>query len=282
MGAVRILVGVVVMGLVFPGVVSAADPRAGSGDPAGQRGGGGVVMDAATRTPAQLGYTAADVAAKAEIAARYRPPAGATASSVAPLGYAASGTLAGYIQYHQKQSHWCLAAVLQSILRYKFGPTWVTPSVLARQTEIDTAISSGYYEYDSLGLAWINGRLAGYGSPFRYVYKGRAQNWNQLSGWIQMDVDLFRFPTYVSVDVSNPNYIWRQNASTNHATAAIGYSSYGSSAQIGDPFTSPSTGPAYCRVGQLNPSYSSTPDLGCVYPAWDMNKYWLASTSSWI
>ena len=282
MRAIRVLAWVVVMSVSFSGIAAAADPPRGPGDPGARSGAAGIVMDAATRTGAELGYSPGDELAKAQKAEAYRAAASAAAAGVKPLGYVASGSLAGYVQYHQKQSHWCLAAVLQSILRHRFGSTWVTPSVLARQTEIDTAISSGYYEYDSLGLAWINGRLSSYGSPFRYVYKGRATSWDQLSGWIQMDVDFDGFPTYVSVDVGNPNYAWRQAAHANHATAGVGYSNYGSVARIGDPFTSPSTGPAYCQTNRSNPTYSSTPDTGCIYPAWDMNKYWLASTSSWI
>lgn len=285
--AIRILVGGLLAIVVATGSVCAAEPDGGVTDPGTAPAVQGIetigFVPAADRlAPAQLGYTAADVAAKDAAAAGYAAAALLAASGKTPLGYVPSGSLAGYVQYHQKTSHWCLAAVIQSILRYKFSAGWIQPSVLVKQTEIDAAISSGAPEIDTLGLAYINTKFGAYGSPFRYVYKGRATSWNQLSGWIQMDVSSKAFPTYVSVNVSSSYYVWRQSSYAIHATAAIGYASYGAVARIGDPFTSPSTGPAYCNTNRTNPSYSSAPDIGCVYGAWDMQKYYLASTTSWI
>lgn len=286
--AARFLIGGLLAVIVATGSVCAAEPGTGTpgqdGVPATEAAGAvGVGSAIEGMTPGQLGYTSAIADAKAAAAEGYAAAALLASAGLTPGGpYPRSGSLAGYVQYHQKTTHWCLAAVIQSILRFKFGGGWISTSVYAKQREIDAAISSAGVEYSNLGIQYINARLAAYQSGFRYVSMGRAATWNQMSGWVQMDVSLQAFPTYVSVEVSNPNYVWVQASKANHATAAVGYSEYGTLARIGDPFTSPSTGPAYCQVGKFSPAYSTAPDLGCIYPAYDMRKYYLASTSAWI
>ena len=98
---------------------------------------------------------------------------------------------------------------------------------------------------------------------------------------VEGDVSTYGFPTYVGVDVGNANYVWHQTSHVHHASAAVGYSSSGALAQIADPFTSPSTGPAYCNMGVSVSAYDPTPDYGCIYSAWDMSKYYLAASTWW-
>ncbi len=75
--------------------------------------------------PAQLGLTAAQVQAKEDTFAAWLAQ---RASGVSPM-VGSSGSLPGWVQWHQKTNYWCLVATLDSIAHYRWGDHYVTPSV---------------------------------------------------------------------------------------------------------------------------------------------------------
>jgi hypothetical protein len=228
----------------------------------------GISRGTAGMTPEQLGYTQAYVDWKEAQAAALM----AAVHSAGAMSPATTGYLNGYVQYHQKTTSWCLAAVMQTILRFKQGSTWTTPSVLSKQTDIYNQIGTS----ESAALPWINAKLSG----FQYVAIEPKPVLATFTSHIVADVTTFVYPTYVAVNVGNSNYVWYQDGTARHASAALGYSSSGAYVRIGDPFTSPDYSPG-CTTGAHNPGYSSTPDIGCVYGAWDMSKYQSAAYAMW-
>ncbi len=229
----------------------------------------GITDDTQGMTPEQLGYTQAYVdwkeAQAAALMAAIRSAGGMSAT-------ATSGYLNGYVQYHQKTNYWCLPAVMQTILRFKQGNTWITPSVLGKQTDIYNQIGTS----ESVALSWINARLSG----FQYLAEDPKSDLPYFTSHVMADVTSFVYPTYVAVEVANTNYVWSQSGPARHASAALGYSSSGAYVRIGDPFTSPDYSP-YCATGASNPGYSSAPNYGCVYGPWEMSKYHAAAYAQW-
>ena len=271
----RALMAGVLLAVASTGVAYAADPTAPP-TPVSQTTGGslvGIHPGTDGKTPEQLGYTQAYADSKTQALYAQAP------TGLGPL--AVSGSLSGYPQYHQKTTHWCLAAVLQSVLKYKFSNGWIVPSITAKQQTIDgLIIGSDGTEWESNALPWVNGEFASHNSSFRWITE-YPTSWSQMALLVEGDVSTYGFPTYVGVDVGSPYYVWHQNNHVHHATAAVGYSSSGAVAQIADPYTSPTWGPAYCNTGVSNPTWSATPDYGCIYSAWDMSKYYSAASTWW-
>lgn len=187
---------------------------------------------------------------------------------------AASGYLNGYVQYHQKTDRWCLSAIVQTILRFKLGNAWITPSVLSKQTAIFNQIG----EYESQALPYLNQQLAPTG--FQYTAVEPKPNLTTFRLNIATDMNTFVVPTYVAVNVGNQNHVWWQYTARRHASAALGFGTSTDFVRIGDPYTSPDYSPG-CTLGASNPGYSSTPNYGCVYGAWPMWKYHDAALAQW-
>jgi hypothetical protein len=276
-----LLAGLLLAALAAPPAL-AMDPVT-TPPPAGDATGGGgplvgIAGTTAGMTPEQLGYTQAYADAKLQAAAALVPTLAGPDGGAFPL--ATSGYLTGFAQYHQKTTFWCLPAVVQSMLRFKAGSTWITPSVLSKQTYVagQWGCSSGSC-YESAALPWTNTQLANAGFTFHYV-ASTATSATQLASWIDLDVAASVFPTYVAVDVSSAHYVWHQSSSARHATQAIGFGSSGSTVRIADPFTSPAYSP-FCNVN-VWPGYQSSPDNGCIYAATNMSEYYLAALGEWF
>lgn len=268
--AVAAILAATLAGVSGAGSVLAADP---SGDPASAGSPAvGITEGTAGMSPEELGYTQADVEAKEAQEAEFL--AGLW-SSDSMMPAAASGYLTGWAEYHQKTNSWCLSAVLQSIMKFKIGTTWITPSVYSKQSDIHDEVALS----EALALPWLNGELASGGVSFTYVAIDPKPSSTTFTSHIMTDVTSWTFPSYVAVDMAHPDYVWHQSSHGRHASAAVGYGTSGALVRISDPFTSPSYSP-YCNLDAW-PGYSSTPDLGCVYAAWDMSKYYNAAYAMW-
>ncbi len=180
----------------------------------------GIADDLQGKTPEQLGYTQEYVDWKEAQAAGGQVGSPGTMAATATSGY-----LNGYVQYHQKKSSWCLAAMMQTILRFKQGNAWITPSVYSKQSEIYNQIGL----YESAALPWINARLSG----FQYLAIDPKPSLATFTSHIISDVSTFVYPTYVAAEVTHPDYIWHQAAAARHATAALGYGTSGALVRIG-------------------------------------------------
>src|SRR5450759_334343 len=261
-----VAVGAALLVLTMGGTVLAADPTAPG--PSAQL--VGLVNNVAGKTPEQLGYTAADVAAKQAAVGRIEVQR-ASASGMVPM---TTTYLGGYFEYHQKTTSQCLAATVQSILRFKYGTIWVSPSVTSKQQTINSHTGTS----ESSAISYLNGQIT---SGFRYVV------WNKstvtvFKDAILIDIGNSTMPSYTTVDVTSAQYAWHQTRAANHATTVSGY--YGGSSVTAvdqnDPFTSPNTGQG-CTLNVANPSYSSTPDYGCTYYSFDTVRLYNASEHQW-
>lgn len=77
-------------------------------------------------------------------------------------------------------------------------------------------------------------------------------------------------PLYVRVNLASPHYAWHQ-ASGQHATAAIAYTSSATKTTIADPWTwKSSTGSC------LYSGYTATPDTACNWVNYQTSEYYLA------
>jgi hypothetical protein len=235
----------------------------------------GLVNDVAGKTPAELGYTDAVVAAK-EAAIRRVEAMRASASPADLLATATAHTrLSGYVEYHQKTQDQCLAATVQSILHYKYGSVWISPSVISKQATIDSHTGTS----ESSAITYINSQFT---NGFYYAVWAK-RTITTFKDAILIDINNFTMPSYTTVDVHNAEYAWHQTSPANHATTVEGY--YGGSSvtsvDLDDPYTSPSTG-AGCVVINGYPGYSSTPNLGCVYPSFSTSRLYHASEHQWF
>jgi hypothetical protein len=259
-----VALGTALLVLATAGTALAADPKAAT---AGGQSGPlvGFVNDVAGKTPEQLGYTAADVAAKQ---AQYNQVAAKMSANTVYPGVG----IGGYIEYHQKTTSWCLAATLQSILRYRWGSTWVSPTVLSKQTSINSHTGTN----ESNAIAYLNSQLQG---TFTYIVYAKS-NLSVFQTAIRVDIENNAMPSYTTVDVSSTQYAWHQSSPANHATTVTAYDTGIVAVDQNDPFTSPNTGSG-CKAGVSNPAYSSTPDKGCVYPSFDITRLFNASEHQW-
>lgn len=254
--------------LTIGGTALAADPT----PPAAPGQIVGLVNDVAGKTPAELGSSAAEVAAKLALVSGLEAQR-ASGSDIAAM--ATTMNLGGYFEYHQKTTSQCLAATVQSILRFKYGTVWIQPSVKSKQATINSSTGTS----EAKALTYINSKLTG---GFNYYTYGK----NTLTTFkdaILIDVGNFTMPSYTTVDATSTQYAWHQTSPANHATTVTAY--YGGSSvtsvDLDDPFTSPDTGQG-CKVINGYPGYSSTPDYGCTYYSFDTLRLYNASEHQWL
>jgi len=232
------------------------------------------VNDVAGKTPAQLGYTDADVASKEAAVKRLEAQRQAGTISVSPM---ATTSLSGYVEFHQKTQAQCLAATVQSILHYRFGDGWVAPSIAGMQTTINSHTGAN----ESSAISYINQKFDSYNFGFHYVVAAKVgRTW--FNDDIIIDVGNLAMPSYTEVDVTSYDFAWHQTKPASHATTVSAYDGGAAvtTVSLDDPYTSASVGPG-CHVYNGYPGYSSTPNYGCIYAQFDTQRLYNASEHQW-
>jgi hypothetical protein len=241
------------------------------------------------RTPAEMGYSQAYADAKLakfDSAMKTRmikfsatggiaPEVASTPGSVMPMD-SSSNSIGAFTEYHQKTQSWCLPATAQSVLSWNFGSaTWV-PGGNVQQGQQNLVNTIGNYSDDATVYSYINGQFSSHGSGFRYVAVNDKSSLSGFEGRITTETDLYREPLYVRVDVSSPYYAWTQSKSALHATVSVGYSSYGASTMIGDPYVDAAHTNGCIANPGVYPGYGSSSNTGCIYNGFSSSNYWQA------
>lgn len=279
--ALKVLTLVTAVAFALPAPVAAHDPQK-SGQPAkGGPAAGGITQTANGATPEELGYTSEYAAQKQADANRLVPigKPGTKTPNVSAFGVqdAVSGSLTGWRQYHQYTNYWCLSAMVQSILQFKYG-AWAGPDV-ATSKAIQKRIYDQIGTYEDNAVAFLNNQFGLEGDWFRYVMVATPD----VPTFIQhmkYDIGFAKFPMYARAQVANKNYVWYQDNPGYHASAAVGFRSSGALVDISDPFFSP-TSRAGCVTGHATWGYDPNQLYGCVYAGYSTSKYWLAEAGEW-
>lgn len=257
--AVRVLAVAAVLTFIFPGTAGAAGPQPDSSNATT----GAQPVGPGTKAR-DLGYTEAQLQAKLdELNASAAGESGKKPHGIVTMGvstYPPADSLPGWKTLHQKTNSWCLPAVLESILWYKFGDKYIAGGTYAWQQKIDAIVQ----KQESKALPWINAQIRANGSLFYYILFVGLTSPTDLARATQYDVVYYKFPSYAAVSVASTAYAWHQNTVARHATLGVGYSGSGKYVSIADPFTSSECYP-YCRLG-VHPGYSASATYGCTYP----------------
>ncbi len=223
-------------------------------------------------TPEALGYTAEYAAQKQQF---FNDRLTLMLSSAAPLS--TTGSLSGWASVHQKTTYNCLPAVGQSILKYNFGSSWVSPSVAAKQGTaahepgaITTAMGTTTVgTNDGTAFSWINSQFSAAGSLFRYVPTNSA-TLASFENYTTTEINASMQMLYVRVDLTSTHYAWHQTTPAQHATGAVAFSGSGAYTTIDDPFTHLSG--STCVASP----YTSSNDYSCNWANYSSNEYYLA------
>lgn len=150
-------------------------------------------------------------------------------------------------------------------------------SVLTSQTTIAAAINTGPYGADDyVAFRYVNSQFSRWGSGFRYVATNDTTS-SSFQNRVTNEVDVYSEPLYVRVDVSSPYYVWHQGLYALHATTSVGYSNFGQTVMIADPYTASTSG---CPQHIGYPGYSPTPDYGCIYCGYTTSSYYYAKSGT--
>ena len=223
-------------------------------------------------TPEALGYTTEYAAQKQQF---FNDRLNLMLSSTVLLS--TTGSLSGWASVHQKTTYNCLPAVGQSILKYNFGSSWVSPSVAAKQGTaaheagaITTAMGTTTDgTNDGTAFSWINSQFAAAGSLFRYVATN-ATSLASFENYVMTEINASMQMLYVRVDLTSTHYAWHQTTPAQHATDAVAFSGSGAYTTIDDPFTHLSG--STCVASP----YTSSNDYSCNWSNYSSNEYYLA------